>query len=422
MENLRQEINKTVLSGNTEKGYNTVTIERRLLQFPKICDTIVVEYITEEMIAMKLKKYTVTVLMTAALTGCLTSCEKIEDAVPADITVPDVSLNTMGTLSAISEHGQESVSESIAEYETETASPEKPNAETANSEENTELSQFVEVGGDVDEPPENPEEITSGAPVEVESISLSTYSVELQVGQCKMPIVTMLPENASDKGEIWTSSDTNVAVVNELGNITAVSEGNCIVTVTSAQNPSVSADVEVTVTAGAELTYFSGILVVNKTYALPADYAPGVNAEAQAAFDEMQADAAAEGLNIYISSGFRSYDYQAGLYQRYVDKDGKEEADRYSARPGHSEHQTGLAFDLNSIDESFANTKEGKWVLRNCYKYGFIIRYPADKEDITGYKWEPWHIRYLGKETAQSVYDSGLCLEEYLGITSQYAE
>lgn len=374
------------------------------------------------MIAMKLKKYTVTVLMTAALTGCLTSCEKIEDAVPADITVPDVSLNTMGTLSAVSEHGQESVSESIAEYETETASPEKPNAETANSEENTELSQFVEVGGDVDEPPENPEEITSGAPVEVESISLSTYSVELQVGQSKMPIVTMLPENASDKGEIWTSSDTNVAVVNELGNITAVSEGNCIVTVTSAQNPSVSADVEVTVTAGAELTYFSGILVVNKTYALPADYAPGVNAEAQAAFDEMQADAAAEGLNIYISSGFRSYDYQAGLYQRYVDKDGKEEADRYSARPGHSEHQTGLAFDLNSIDESFANTKEGKWVLRNCYKYGFIIRYPADKEDITGYKWEPWHIRYLGKETAQSVYDSGLCLEEYLGITSQYAE
>ena len=374
------------------------------------------------MIAMKFKKYTATVLLAAALTGCLTGCEKIEDTVPADITVPDVSLNTMGTLPAVSEHGQESVSESPVEYETETAPPENQNAETANTEENTELSQFVEVGGDVDEPPENPEKITSGDPVEVESISLSTYSVELQVGQSKMPIVTMLPENASDKGEIWTSSDTDIAVVNELGNITAVSEGNCIVTVTSAQNPLVSADVEVTVTAGAELTYFSGILVVNKTYALPADYAPGVNADAQAAFDEMQADAAAEGLNIYISSGFRSYDYQAGLYQRYVDKDGKEEADRYSARPGHSEHQTGLAFDLNSIDVSFADTKEGKWILRNCYKYGFIIRYPADKEDITGYKWEPWHIRYLGKETAQSVYDSGLCLEEYLGITSQYAE
>ena len=168
--------------------------------------------------------------------------------------------------------------------------------------------------------------------------------------------------------------------------------------------------------------FVDGILVVNKTYALPADYNPGVNSEAQAAFDRMQADAAAEGLNIYISSGFRSYDYQAGLYQRYVDKDGKAEADRYSARAGHSEHQTGLAFDLNSIEESFANTKEGKWVNQNCHKYGFIIRYPSDKEDITGYKWEPWHIRYLGGDTAQAVYDSGLCLEEYLGITSKYAD
>ncbi|MDE7303626.1 MAG: M15 family metallopeptidase [Oscillospiraceae bacterium] len=207
-----------------------------------------------------------------------------------------------------------------------------------------------------------------------------------------------------------------------MGKITAVSEGSCTVRVTSAQNPEVYAEVEVTVTAGVQITYISGILVVNKTYALPADYNPGVNSEAKAAFDRMQADAAEEGLNIYISSGFRSYDYQAGLYQRYVDKDGKAEADRYSARAGHSEHQTGLAFDLNSIEESFADTKEGKWVNRNCHKYGFIIRYPSDKEDVTGYKWEPWHIRYLGEETAQAVYDSGLCLEEYLGITSQYAE
>lgn len=395
--------------------YNNVTKWLSILQFPKICGTIIIEYITEEMIAMKLKKYAVTVLLAAMLTGC----EKIEDAAPADATFIDVSLTTMGTLS---EQGPENVSESIAEYKTETAPPENQNSETVSAEENTELPEFIEAGGDVDEPPENAENTTSSAPVDVESISLSIYSVELQVGQSKMPIVTMFPENAYDKGEIWTSSDTNVAVVNDLGNITAVSEGSCIVTVTSSQNPQVSANVEVTVTAGPQLTYIGGILIVNKTYALPADYAPGVNSEAKAAFDEMQAAAADEGLNIYISSGYRSYDYQAGLYQRYVDKDGKAEADRYSARPGHSEHQTGLAFDLNSIEESFADTKEGKWVLRNCYKYGFIIRYPADKEEITGYKWEPWHIRYLGKETAQSVYDSGLCLEEYLGITSQYAE
>ncbi len=137
------------------------------------------------------------------------------------------------------------------------------------------------------------------------------------------------------------------------------------------------------------LTYFDGILIVNKTYPLPADYAPGVDDEAQKAFDKMQADAADLGLNIYISSGFRSYDYQAGLYQRYVDRDGKAAADRYSARPGHSEHQTGLAFDLNTITDEFKDTDEGKWVAANCYKYGFIIRYPADKEDVTGYMYEP---------------------------------
>ncbi len=136
----------------------------------------------------------------------------------------------------------------------------------------------------------------------------------------------------------------------------------------------------------------------------------------------MQADAADLGLTIYISSGFRSYDYQAGLYQRYVERDGKEAADRYSARPGYSEHQSGLAFDLNTITDDFKDTDEGRWVAENCYKYGFIIRYPADKEDVTGYMYEPWHIRYLGTEIAEDVYSSGLCLEEYLGITSEYAE
>ncbi|MDE5859061.1 MAG: D-alanyl-D-alanine carboxypeptidase family protein [Oscillospiraceae bacterium] len=221
---------------------------------------------------------------------------------------------------------------------------------------------------------------------------------------------------------MWESSNADVASVDSLGKITAVSEGSCTVKVTSAQNPEVFAEVEVTVTAAPQLTYFQGILVVNKTYALPADYSPGVQPEAQSAFDEMQADAAEQGLNIYISSGFRSYDYQAGLYSRYVERSGQAEADRYSARAGHSEHQTGLAFDLNTITDDFKDTAEGKWVRDNCFKYGFIIRYPADKESVTGYMYEPWHIRYLGKETAQEVYDSGLCLEEYLGITSEYTE
>lgn len=170
------------------------------------------------------------------------------------------------------------------------------------------------------------------------------------------------------------------------------------------------------------ITYVNGILVANKTYALPADYNPGVDPDAQAAFDVMAQAAANEGLNIYISSGFRSYDYQAGLYQRYVDRDGQAAADTYSARPGHSEHQTGLAFDLNTISDSFANTPEGQWVAAHCHEYGFILRYPADKVEITGYKYEPWHLRYLGVETATAVAESGLCLEEYLGIDSVYAE
>ena len=170
------------------------------------------------------------------------------------------------------------------------------------------------------------------------------------------------------------------------------------------------------------LTYIDGILVVNKTYPVPADYNPGVDPEAQSAFNKMQADAYELGLNIYISYGFRSYDYQAGLYQRYVDRSGQAEADRQSARPGHPEHQTGLAFDLNSITDEFKDTDEGKWVTENCHNYGFIIRYPADKESVTGYMYEPWHIRYLGVETAQAVHDSGLCLEEYLGITSKYSD
>lgn len=169
-------------------------------------------------------------------------------------------------------------------------------------------------------------------------------------------------------------------------------------------------------------TYINGILIANKTYALPADYNPGVNPAAQKAADEMIAAAKQDGISLWIRSGFRSYSYQANLYNNYVARDGKSKADTYSARPGHSEHQTGLAFDMNSLSTSFANTPEGRWLAANCWKYGFIIRYPKGKEHITGYQYEPWHVRYLGKDTAQSVYNSGLTLEEYLGITSKYSD
>ena len=104
------------------------------------------------------------------------------------------------------------------------------------------------------------------------------------------------------------------------------------------------------------------------------------------------------------------------MYNKFVKKDGEEVANTYAAKPGHSEHQTGLAFDIGSVDRSFANTSEAKWIEENAHLYGFIVRYPDNKTDITGYIYEPWHVRYLGKETAKKVWESGLTLEEYLGL------
>lgn len=272
-----------------------------------------------------------------------------------------------------------------------------------------------------------PEETEPPEPVHigVEGITLSKYSVTVMQGSNDMPIVTMHPTNATNKGEIWSSDNTAIATVNNIGRITGVGVGSCTVTVRSEDNPSVFADVSVTVTpyiapVEPEITYINGILIANKTYPLPSTYNPGVDPVANAALQEMFAAAQIEGYNLFVKSGFRSYSTQKSLYNGYVKRDGTAAADRYSARPGHSEHQTGLAFDINKASSSFAGSPEAIWLAANCYKYGFIIRYPEGKESITGYIYEPWHIRYLGVEIATAVYNSGLCLEEYLGITSCY--
>lgn len=170
------------------------------------------------------------------------------------------------------------------------------------------------------------------------------------------------------------------------------------------------------------VTYVEGILIANKTYSLPSDYNPGVDSNAYAALEQMQQAAAADGVVLFVVSGFRDYETQKAIYSRYVYNNGQENADRFSARPGHSEHQTGLAFDLNSLSESFGDTREGIWLSENCHKFGFIIRYPKGKEHITGYMYEPWHVRYLGTENAEKIYASGLTVEEYLGISSTYGE
>lgn len=185
------------------------------------------------------------------------------------------------------------------------------------------------------------------------------------------------------------------------------------------------------------VTYVDGYLLVNKTYPLPQNYVPTnthvevtsdnckecINEEAYTAYKNMRADAGKENLSLWIASGYRSYKYQNGLYNMYVNNSGKAAADTYSARPGHSEHQSGYAFDLNSVNDSFANTKEGKWVAENCQKYGFIIRYPKGKDNETGYKYESWHLRYVGTELATILYNGGdwITMEDYFGLTSVYA-
>lgn len=180
------------------------------------------------------------------------------------------------------------------------------------------------------------------------------------------------------------------------------------------------------------ITYIDDVIVVNKTYSLPSNFAPNnlvtINGYIKVvdyvknSFNELKSDASSIGLNIYASSGYRSYSDQKYIYNNYVKMDGQEKADTYSARAGYSEHQTGLAIDVNTIDMTFDNTEESIWLKENCYRYGFIIRYPKNKDSITGYMYEPWHIRYVGKELAKKLYNDGqwITLEEYYGIESKY--
>lgn len=171
-------------------------------------------------------------------------------------------------------------------------------------------------------------------------------------------------------------------------------------------------------------TYIEGTLIVNKTYALPADFGNGLTEETKEAFNKLKSAALLDGLNIYIASGYRSYERQVTLYNNYVKRDGKAAADTYSARPGHSEHQTGLTFDVNEVSDKFHNTKEANWLSEHCYKYGFILRFPNGKSNETGFKYESWHFRYVGEELAEKLYNNGdwLTLEGYFGITSEYQD
>lgn len=170
-------------------------------------------------------------------------------------------------------------------------------------------------------------------------------------------------------------------------------------------------------------------VLVNKSHALPADYVPEdlvsipsfpnlqIKDDAVDDFENLLAAAKLDNVIIIPYSTYRSYDYQEGLYNKYLQTDSQEEVDTYSARPGHSEHQTGLALDVRSSSHwSNLTNSDYEWMLNNSYKYGFIIRYPKDNSRITGYQEEPWHLRYIGIEHATKVHELGITFDEYCDI------
>ena len=174
------------------------------------------------------------------------------------------------------------------------------------------------------------------------------------------------------------------------------------------------------------------VFLINRQHSISRRYVPSdlrkaetfgisqqLRSEAATALEQLFEAAGEAGVPLSTVSGYRSYSKQATIYQRKVDSIGRKAADRISARPGTSEHQLGLAMDIakkgaSSLTTAFADTPQGRWVSENAHRYGFIIRYLKDYEDVTGYSYEPWHIRYVGVEQATAIYESGLPMELYM--------
>lgn len=173
-------------------------------------------------------------------------------------------------------------------------------------------------------------------------------------------------------------------------------------------------------------------MIVNKKRPLPSTYTPSdliaagggqtMRREATESLQRLLADAQKTGVPLKSLSGYRSYTTQDRVYNSYVAKDSQAAADTYSARPGHSEHQTGLAMDVGNtngqcdLDTCFGATKGGQWIAQNAHKYGFTIRYLQGKTSVTGYQYEPWHLRYVGNDLAQELYKNKQTMEEFFGL------
>lgn len=261
--------------------------------------------------------------------------------------------------------------------------------------------------------PQIPEETGSG-----NTVASGAKHIYIRVNHEK---TVELPEGFGTDA-VYSIDNENAAVIDENGLLTGLEKGSCTLTVTSsAQSVEIPVTVREMVTED-DCTYVDGILVANKSYSLPESYDPGLLPVTEEAFERLSKDAKAQGLDIHNSSDYRTYAFQVECYNSMVEGYSKEYADSVSARPGHSEHQTGYTIDCNTIDNTFADTPEGKWLAQHCWEYGFIIRYPEDKVDLTGYAYESWHIRYVGVEHAKEIWEQGICLEEYLDIDSKYDE
>lgn len=223
------------------------------------------------------------------------------------------------------------------------------------------------------------------------------------------------PQSSAPSSSVASSSQTSSSKVSSSGEVVATGAGTGIgykgsdwrLRVPNIENPLVESEVP-------DLVRINQPTDGRKHY---------FDARAIDQLNAMMDDAAAAGLNLYIISSFRTLDYQTNLFERRV----KERmAQGYSravaenivaegtARPGTSDHQLGLAIDFNTIEDGFEKTAEYKWLIKHCAEYGFILRFPADKEDITKVMYEPWHYRYVGVDHAKEIMSRGICLEEYV--------
>lgn len=288
---------------------------------------------------------------------------------------------------------------------------------------------------------------------EVTAVSLGMEQLALAPNESFELQPAWSPADAAGEDSVsYFSSDTGIASIDDTGKLTisanAITGDQALVTVQAGQ-----AQATLTITVKTKLSETANPgsddllivtnptdydVVVNKQRRLPDGFHPDdlvvpnvpfsfsgdsekkkLRKQAALALEQLFAQAEEDGIALYAVSGFRSFGTQQAIFQYNVTQQGEEEARRYSAYPGTSEHQTGLAMDVsspsvnNALDESLGETEEGKWLAEHAPAHGFIIRYPQGKEEITGYAYEPWHLRYVGKQVAKQMDEQGLTLEQY---------